>query len=424
MLLTDCLTKLKKSNRPIFLGYSGGVDSEFLFDCLIKHGITFTAIHIHHGLQVQADHWQQHCRTQCSANNIAFITSNVKLNPNGKGIEDAARQARIEFFIQCMNQTNQTCTLILAHHQDDQLETFFLRLMRGASLQGLSAMQDEAEFYGHKVARPLLEMSKQSIIEQSAHLNWVEDPTNQESKYDRNFLRNQVLPLLKQRWPHANESIEASIKHIQSANAFETAYFINQVQHLTDNSKGLRLSKDCENPAKTLYFWLTQTLNLQANQKLINELLNLTQAKQLHLAKVIYQSKQFIFDGEYLRFIESTQPPSTISNIQFNYPITWNEFTIEFKLNEQLQQTGLKANLDIHQFRIDSRPTNQKLSIFGRHQRRDLKRLLQEIDLPWTTKQNLPYIFYGQELIAIGHFFIVNEYASEKGSAGIEIICN
>ena len=217
MLLTNTLTTLKQSDAPLFLGLSGGVDSQFLFDQLIQSHIPFTAIHIHHGLQKEADNWLVHCQHQCNKHNISFLSKHACVQNNGTGIEDSARNARIDFFRQCLDQTPTKGILLLAHHQDDQIETFFLRLMRGASLNGLGAMTSQADFYGHIVLRPLLEMRKNEIVEKSKNLNWVEDPSNGDSKYDRNFLRNKLLPLLSTRWTQYRSNIQQSITHIQNA---------------------------------------------------------------------------------------------------------------------------------------------------------------------------------------------------------------
>ncbi|MCJ8315221.1 MAG: tRNA lysidine(34) synthetase TilS [Saccharospirillaceae bacterium] len=423
MLLTNILNKLKQSDRPIFLGFSGGVDSQFLFDQLIQNHIPFKAIHIHHGLQKEADNWLTHCQDQCKRNNIILLNKQVNVVNNGKGIEDSARNARIEFFRQCLDQTSTKGILLLAHHQDDQIETFFLRLMRGAALNGLSAMHSQAEFYGHEVIRPLIEMSKSKIIKNSMDLTWIEDPSNNESKYDRNFLRNELLPLLSARWAQYRHNIQQSISHIQNAKIQQTDNFSSILSCYADTQQ-LLIPLNTTELSDLIYQWLLTNTQIKPTKNLVNELVKLTQAKQIQRAKVLHLDQHFIFDG-YILHIQNnkTIKETPINSISLNQTYTWYDSTIHFKQSKQLKNNGLKSDLDLTKLSIDHRPNNQKLSIFSRDKRRDLKRLLQELDLSWQAKKTLPFIFYEHKLIAIGQYFIVNEFAAAKGSGGIEIIC-
>ena len=423
MLLTHTLQQLKNTQSPIFLGFSGGVDSQFLFDQLIQNNIAFTAIHIHHGLQQQADQWLKHCEDQCSQHNVTFVSKKVSIQNEGKGIENSARNARIDCFKQCLNHTKQKGILLLAHHQDDQIETFFLRLMRGASLNGLSAMSAQSHFYGHTVFRPLLELNKQDIIERSQHLNWVEDPSNGESKYDRNFLRNKLLPLLSTRWAQYRHNIQQSIQHIQNASADNNT----QLQTLLDqysNQTQLLIPLNLDNIDSLIYQWLLVKTQIKPTKNLIEELIKLVHAKNIQRANVSHLDVRFIFDGHALRIESpSDEKANAIQCVKPDCTYRWYKFNIRLSRTAQLQNNGLKPELDFTRISIDHRPNNEKLAILGRDKRRDLKRLIQEIDITWQDKQSLPFIFYDQKLIAIGQYFIVREFAAPKGDAGIEIIC-
>jgi tRNA(Ile)-lysidine synthase len=211
------------SATHIVVAYSGGVDSHVLLHAL--HNIRqeaqlnfyLSVIHIHHGLSQHADQWQLHCEQVCSTLNVEFLTANVNVQTAPRqSLEAQAREARYSKLVELAPANSQ---VVLGQHQDDQLETFLLQLKRGAGPKGLSAMNRKWVSYcpsqpDKKIGfyRPLLDVSQQAILDyaQQHNLQWCEDESNQNTDFERNFLRHDVLPVLQHRWPEISRSVARS----------------------------------------------------------------------------------------------------------------------------------------------------------------------------------------------------------------------
>lgn len=169
------------------------------------------AIYIHHGLSPNADSWAEFCEQYCKRLNIPFILQKVTVDSTN-GVENGAREARYQAIQQHLKSNE---ILATAHHLDDQAETFLLALKRGSGIKGLSAMQAVTFLQNFTVFRPLLTFSKAELLAYAkAHqLQWIEDESNANNRYDRNFLRNKILPLLNQRWQQFSEMVARSAQH-------------------------------------------------------------------------------------------------------------------------------------------------------------------------------------------------------------------
>lgn len=197
----------------VLVGFSGGLDSTVLLHRLsVERDIAAAgvrAIHVHHGLQPEADDWAHHCEKTGERMGIAIDVVRVKVAAAGLGPEAAARDARHRAFEAALGPDE---VLALAHHRDDQAETFLLRAMRASGPDGLAAMSAWRRFRHGWLWRPLLELPRERLLAYArAHdLSWIEDPSNGAIDFDRNFLRHRVMPLLRQRWPHADAALARS----------------------------------------------------------------------------------------------------------------------------------------------------------------------------------------------------------------------
>src|SRR5690606_9127416 len=195
--------------RPLLVGYSGGLDSTVLLHLLARdpaHGSP-RAIHVHHGLQPAADAWADHCQRTCAALGIGLAVVRVEVaRGTGEGLEAAARRARMDAFARALEDGG---VLALAHHQDDQAETFLLRALRASGSEGLGAMRPWRRFGRGWLWRPLLDLPRQALVDYARDhgLDWIEDPSNASDVHDRNYLRRRVLPLLRARWPRADAAL-------------------------------------------------------------------------------------------------------------------------------------------------------------------------------------------------------------------------
>lgn len=204
---------------PILVGLSGGLDSTALLHWLAGQpaiGATgLRVLHVHHGLQPEADQWAEHCRELCARLGVPIVIARVEVrNDLGLGREAAARDARHAAFATELRAGE---TLALAHHRDDQAETVLLRLLRGSGSDGLAAMRARRPFAAGRIWRPLLDASREQLLAYAtAHrLEWIEDPSNRDTRFDRNFLRHEVLPLLAGRWPHAAAALAQSARWLE-----------------------------------------------------------------------------------------------------------------------------------------------------------------------------------------------------------------
>ncbi|WP_335919515.1 tRNA lysidine(34) synthetase TilS [Shewanella algae] len=204
------------ADNHLWLGYSGGMDSELLAYTLARFREThpntpyqISLVHVHHGLSCNADAWAAHCRQRAEHYGLNFVLRKVQLELGSRvSIEAEARRARYQAIAELLNPGD---ILLTAHHQDDQLETLLLALKRGQGPKGLAAMgqaQHLAQTPWEESApcwqlRPMLDSSRAQIEQAVASLElpYINDESNQDTQYDRNFLRAEVIPVLKQRWP-------------------------------------------------------------------------------------------------------------------------------------------------------------------------------------------------------------------------------
>ncbi|MBI2384075.1 MAG: tRNA lysidine(34) synthetase TilS [Gammaproteobacteria bacterium] len=191
----------------LWVAFSGGLDSTVLLHLLSAAGLQPRAIHVNHQLQPAAAGWVRHCARVCKALRVPLTVANVRVpSDDPAGPEAAARQARRGAFRKHLRKSD---VLATAHHREDQAETLLLRIFRGTGLRGLAAMRPVSEFAPGRLWRPLLDVPRSALraYAQAHRLRWIEDPHNDDPRYTRSWLRAQVLPLLRRRWPALDENL-------------------------------------------------------------------------------------------------------------------------------------------------------------------------------------------------------------------------
>ncbi|MEB4592867.1 tRNA lysidine(34) synthetase TilS [Candidatus Thiothrix sp. Deng01] len=212
-LADHLLTFFRHYPAPAYLiGYSGGMDSHVLLHACSRlqpqlPDLPFRALHIDHGLQPAAAQWAQHCHEVCQQLGVPLLTERLQLAvPAGESVEAAARDARYAAFSRHLQAGE---ILLTAHHQHDQAETLLLHLLRGSGVDGLAAMPLFRPLAQGGLGRPLLACGRAELLDYAEHhrLDYIDDPSNLDRRFDRNFLRHQVMPVLQQRWPSAQKTL-------------------------------------------------------------------------------------------------------------------------------------------------------------------------------------------------------------------------
>ena len=209
--LADPSSSVDGEEPKLFLGFSGGLDSTVLLHLVASSPLKskLRVIHVHHGLSAHADQWAAHCEDVCKALNVPFQVFRVEVSSEGKGLESAAREQRYAAFGNAMADND---LLLLAHHQNDQAETVLFRLARGTGLNGLAGMRSRRKLGVLKVYRPLLNVARTELesYAKAHHLDWVEDGSNASDTFDRNFIRQHIIPVFERRWPGFVEKVSAT----------------------------------------------------------------------------------------------------------------------------------------------------------------------------------------------------------------------
>lgn len=191
--------------KRITVALSGGLDSSVLLAALkrLDFGTGLRALHVDHGLHADSSAWSAHCAAFAAALSVEFVAKRVVVDRNsGLGLEGAAREARYHALRESLATGE---WLLTGHHADDQIETLLLRLMRGTGVRGLRGILAFEPLGAGSLGRPLLEFKRDELAAEARNwgLTWLEDPSNDETRHDRNYLRLRVLPALRERWPAA-----------------------------------------------------------------------------------------------------------------------------------------------------------------------------------------------------------------------------
>lgn len=434
----DCILKfdLEDERQRFFIGYSGGVDSHVLLHCcasISQLKDKLTAVYIHHGLQAEADSWAKHCEETARDLGVEFLALQVNAKPvPGESPEEAARNARYAAFKSIINAGD---VLLLAQHREDQLETVLLQLFRGCGLRGLSGMPEHAAFGAGIMLRPLLNTPKQAINDY-AHghqLSWVEDPSNQSNDYDRNFLRNAVVPLLKQRWPSIDKTVARSAKHCADAQVLVDEVsdeLFNAVFNPVD--KTLCISRLTEHHSHQqqliIRHWFRQLGLKMPAQAFIERILSQAVAAAGHRDPVLsgqsytirrYRDKLYCLNAAL--HLSSGNPDIAQAEQDLLQNRIWpaEQASVKLSHNQTLSCVISSVGIPLEQWvsakvEVRSRRGGEKIRLPGRQGHHSLKNLFQEAGTPPWERDGIPLIYLDNTLAAVGDKWISAEFYSEK----------
>jgi tRNA(Ile)-lysidine synthase len=405
----------------VYIAYSGGVDSHVLLHCcagLPELQGRLTAVYIHHGLQTEAESWALHCEKITKNLGVDFITLRVNAKASqGESPEAAARNARYTALKSLIHTGD---LLLLAQHREDQLETVLLQLFRGGGLRGLSGMPERMAFGSGVMLRPLLNTSKQAIGDYAdAHqLSWVEDPSNQSNDYDRNFLRNQIMPLLKQRWPALDKTVSRSARHCANAQVLVEQVadgLFNDIFNPKDNTLCIsRLTEHHRSSQQLIircwFGYLGLKMPAQAVvERILGQVVAAGKQRDPVLSEQGYNIRRYR-DKLYCLVVQVELQDCLWPTGQTSIKIGPDQtLTCLISSTGILRERWLAARVD-----IKFRRGGEKIGLPGRQGHHALKNLFQEAGIPSWERDSLPLIYLDDQLAAIGERWISAEFYSEK----------
>lgn len=402
-MLSRFVTVLDSIQQPdIFVvALSGGLDSTALLHLMANYASKKTiAVHVNHGLSPNADQWQHHCAAICEQLKIPFYSEKIDVSPSqGESIENVARELRYAALKKYIEKNR---VLLTAHTKDDQAETFLLQALRGAGPKGLAAMSFLTSFGLGRHCRPLLSFSREELGEyvRDQKLTWIEDESNQNTRFDRNFLRRDVLPTIKERWPSAGDTItRAAMQCARTTQLLEeiAAEDLRLIQSKLPNRLSIEACKQLsfERQNNVLRFWFRQFNLLMPSEK------QLQQIKQQFFESESDAQPLFTLQGyELRRYRDDLYLINTMSEHDEKLSLKWNTkeaLTLPNDLGV-LQKENLSSTTIPETVCVRFRQGGEKL---GKH---CLKKMFQEWGVPPWLRSRVPLIYDGDNLIEVVGF--------------------
>ena len=417
-LLHQLQASLPAATQQLCVALSGGLDSRVVFElaCQLQQlqpNLKLRALHVHHQLSPNADSWATFALQLGHQAGVPVSIHKVDTNSwHRASLEDRARQARYQIFTQELAPGE---VLLQGHHQDDKVETLLLRLMRGAGTQGLASIPAQRKLGAGLIVRPLLQTPRAKLLKfaQNLQLTWVEDESNWGTDYDRNFLRLKILPLLEQRFPQAKTNLArvtqlAAISQQLNADLAQQDLLNCQSSPISLHLPALKQLAEYRQ-INLLRFWLFQRGLTPPGHQLwdeFNRLYNAQDSAQPLLSWACqtgtriqarrFQQQIFIAPDNYFQPLPDNWQTTWDGKSPLNTPLG--------KLNLQLQPLTTAPAVQ-QQFTVTGRRKGAVISLATRG-KRDVKRLLQELNLPPWQRQQLVFIWQHKELLAVDKYLV------------------
>lgn len=441
------------AHSTVVLGLSGGVDSIVLLHLLhplaLKNNWSLSALHVHHGISPHADAWADFCAVRCKKMNVLLQVERVNIAPlRALGVGAAARQLRHAALL------GQAADYIaLAHHQDDQAETLLLQLMRGAGVRGVAAMPlvrhvTHETIHKKILLRPLLDVPRSELIlyAQQHGLPWIEDESNADDSYPRNFLRHRVLPILEQRFPAYRATLARSARNFAEASALLDELALQDwalpklvTPKLTTPARTkketLEISRLCELSAarrKNLLRYFLASLHAPTpdSTQLEEMLQQLCHARNDAAVCVNFGGWQV---RRYQGMVYAAPMRSALAeNIKEYFCVTWRGESVLPLLNlggtlhfQPVSGQGISLQkLQLKPVTVRLRRGAERIRPNPNRPTRTLKNLLQEHAIPPWQRDVLPLLFCGDDLVWVAGVATAANYWAQPGEAGMQLVWN
>ena len=418
------------------LGLSGGLDSVVLLEVLRRLagplGFGLSCVHVNHGISPNARRWAGFCARLCKRHGIALEVRAADLAPyRAEGLEAAARRARYDIFAA---QTDADY-IVLAQHLDDQAETLLLQLLRGAGVRGAAAMPLlRALPRGSRgrgtpagaILRPMLALSRAQIeaYARANRLKWVEDESNADTRYDRNFLRHRVLPVIEQAFPGYRATLARAAGHLAEASRLLDQLAEADAKRVCkENALAVAELRRLGAPrSKNLLRWLLQQRGAAAPeadrlQEALRQLFEARDDAAVHVALGELELRRYAGCAYLLAALPD--PPAQFRR-DWDGGRTWQLPELGGALHfSRAQGAGLAcARVRAQGLNIGLRQGGEKLRLRAAGATRSLKNLLQEARLPPWQRERLPLLYCGDTLVAVPGVGVASGWEARAGEPG------
>ncbi|CAG7857369.1 bifunctional protein TilS/HprT [biofilm metagenome] len=413
----------------IVIAYSGGLDSHVLLHLCasgkqIKNKLT--AVYINHGLQKEANAWAKHCESICHELGVKFQAINVNaVAAPGESPEEAARNARYAALMPLLGKDD---ALLVAQHVDDQLETVLLQLFRGSGLKGLSGMPSSMPFGSGLLIRPLLDVSKDDIIRYANDhaLNWINDPSNQHTAFDRNYLRHDILPLIKKRWPSIDLTVSRSATHCAEAQTIISTLADELLASAMHTDKTLDINalhnQSASYQALIIRQWF-QVLGLKMpGQRIVKQILEqVITAKTDANPIVATQGHQIRRYRQRLYCIKPQQIITMMDGV-----LTCDQMSFSVTDNIRYEVMPSTDGINVEQWNnaritINFRSGGESICLPGRTGTHSLRKLFQEAGVPPWERGLIPLVYLDGKLAAVGELWIAAGFFSKANGCCVRL---
>ena len=417
----------------VTLALSGGMDSVVLLDLLHERRsarqLSLGAIHVNHQISPHAGEWEQFCRVLCQARGVAFTARRVQVLSQGCGVEAAARRLRYAVFASV-----DTDFVALAHHRDDQAETFLLQLLRGAGAKGLSAMPPVREQAAGareagvppRILRPLLEVRRSQIAAyaKEKRLEWIEDDSNADSSFDRNYLRNELLVSLEARFPAYRETLARAARNLADYALLAEELARIDAQSLDRSSvsaQRLRQLSDVRALNLLRQLFIDRGLQMPPRTRLEEALRQCREAGRD--AEI-----QVVFGGARLRcYRDRVELVAESADLPADWRSRWDgehDLILPDGLgilrSHALTGEGIaRRHFETRAATVRGRSGGERMQPGENRPRRALKNLLQEHAVPPWERSRMPLVFFGEQLAWVPGIGVAAEFRAGAAEPGI-----
>lgn len=425
--LRELETVAGKPSRYV-IAFSGGLDSTALLHAMValrgEFDVPLLAIHVDHGLHKDSAAWSERCRELAAGLGVEFRVRSVNVQlESGKGPEASARDARYNALHAELQFDD---WLLSAHHREDQAETLLLNLIRGSGPMGIAGIGSIRRFGPGWLARPLLQTSRQELSDyaKGEGLSWIEDPSNVDRRFDRNFLRHDILPRLGARWPDIAARLQRSASHAGEASLLLTD--LAEIDLASVGGRADRLPIDALlglSPARqrNLLRHALRRLGLATPtamqlSRIQTELIPAREDAQPLVTWSGVAVRRYR-NGLYLLPEIEHELPATIELATDSVPT--DAVALGPGLGVLRFQAGAEPGLAAEQFgrgiRIRFREGGEEFQPHGQSHTRKLKKLLQEEGVvPWM-RDRLPLVYAGDKIVAVGDLWLADDAVSPEG---------